>query len=209
MCVSDSLRSLLRLRLLCAITLLLLCLEVKASAGAQRPRKNERTFRLVFFAFESSFTPLVLDFDVEAVVSLGLTVKKPSIRPCCLELTAFVSFSHDLRTRSSLSTCTVRSRGGRIRVEAYMNPLSRTRKSTNPSTSGSFHSSFNTCQNPCDETVRAHAHLNLVCRGNIRVLEKFLGFLPWPFFRDLHATPFLLPVLSISVLFRGSPGSLV
>jgi hypothetical protein len=59
------------------------------------------TFRLVPFAFDSLF-PLALDFDVEAVFSFGLTVKKPSIRPCCFELTALVSFSHDFRTRSSL-----------------------------------------------------------------------------------------------------------
>ena len=71
--------------------------------GVKHLYKSVRTFRLVVFVFGSSFPPLVLDFDVELVFSFGLTVKKPSIRPCCFDPTAFVSFSHDLRTRSSLS----------------------------------------------------------------------------------------------------------
>ena len=171
--------------------------------------KKERTFRLAPFTFESSFPLLVLDFDVEAVFSFGLTVKKPSIRPCCFELTAFVSFSHDLRTRSSLSTRTVRSRRGEMTMMAYMNPFSRTRKSTNPSTSGSFHSSFNAPQNRFGRTVRTYTHVNLFCGGNIGVLEEFLRILPWPFFGYLHAAPFLLPILSISVLFGSGPTFLV
>lgn len=68
----------------------------------RRVYKIGMTLRLALFVFESSFPPLALGFDVETALSFGLTVKKPSMRPCCFEFTAFVSFSHDLRTRSSL-----------------------------------------------------------------------------------------------------------
>ena len=74
----------------------------KFSTRIQGLHKIGLTFRLVDLVFESSLPPLALGFDVEAVLSFGLTAKKPSIRPCCFELTALVSFSHDLRTRSSL-----------------------------------------------------------------------------------------------------------
>ena len=205
---SDDPKSLFCLRLLRAATLLVLCLEAKISAGVRQPQKGGRTFRLALFALESSFPPLALDFDAEAVLSFGLTVKKPSIRPCCFEPTAFVSFSHDLRTRSSLGAWTVRPRRGEMMVTAYMNPFSRTRKSTNPSTSGSFHSSFNACQNLVDRTVRMHTYINLFCWSNIGVLEELLCFLPWPFLGYLHAAPFFLPLVSIPVLFSSGPTTL-
>jgi hypothetical protein len=200
-CASDDLRSILRLRLLGATALLLICLEGMILVGGLRLREKERTFRLVLFVFESSLPPLALDFDVEAVFSFGLTAKKPSIRPCCFELTAFVSFSHDLRTRSSLGARSVKLRRGKMVVIAYMNPLSRTRKSTSPSTSGSFQSSFGECQNHRNGTVQTSTYINLVCGGNIRVLEEFLRLFPWPFFRYLDATPFFLPLLGLVILF--------
>lgn len=109
MYVSEDLRSLFRLRLFCSTAFLLLCLEGKISTGTQHLHKGEQTFLLVLFVFESSFFPLALGLDEEAAFSFGLTVKKPSIRPCCFELTAFVSFSQDLRTRSSLGARTVES----------------------------------------------------------------------------------------------------
>jgi len=104
MYVVDDLRSFFRSRLLCDITFLLLRFRLKAtiSVGTRHLHKREQTFRLVLLVFESSFPPLAFDFDEEAEASFGLTVKKPSIRPCCFELTALASFSDDLRTRSSL-----------------------------------------------------------------------------------------------------------
>jgi hypothetical protein len=43
-----------------------------------------------------------------------------------------------------------------------------------------------------------NTHFDLVCGGDIRVLEEFLCFFPWPFFRYLNAAPFLLPLLASS-----------
>ena len=88
---------------------------------------------------------------------------------------------------------------------SYINPFSRTRKSTNPSTSGSFHSSFITYEDHHNGMGQAHTHIDLFRRGDVRVLEKFLCFLPRPLLRYLHTSPFFLPVLSIPVLFGSNP----
>lgn len=101
---------------------------------------RKQTFRFVPFPLVSPFLSAPFPFAGGAF-SLGLTVKNPSRRPCCLLFRYFWSFSAPFRTRSSLNTA-VREWAGKASGETHLNPFSVTRNWTSPSTSGFFHSSW-------------------------------------------------------------------
>jgi hypothetical protein len=87
------------------LAFLLLLLSALSSPYAkyefkERERKINPTLRFVPFGASFPF-PFASAFAGD-FFSLGLTVKNPSKRPCCLLLRNFVSFSAPFRTRSSL-----------------------------------------------------------------------------------------------------------